>query len=567
MHKKLKRILAVMLSAVMTAGMMTGCGTTGGSAEGGALDTFTFVSTEPNTLNMLESNSNLDEYVFYLTSAMLYRSVDGEVAPELCDTVEVSSDGCTYTYKIKEAKYSDGSKIKAEDFVYYIIHKYITAENSSYFVGGEATLAGSLDTCEGIYAKDDLTFVVTLNHPIVTFDGKMEIYPLQKAFADAKGKALGGTPADFLYSGPYILDNWVVGSSMEFSKNKDYIAADSLFPTEKLKMVVSSDASTTYSMYANGEVDAIISASNDMVEMIGKDKCKTIPTGNLYGLEYNTTGFTYAEGSGFAPRNEKSAALMKNNNFRKALSYALDRNAMVTTLEPAGTATNHYVNKLVKGTSDKAYVDEYSLKDTAPLGGDANAAKKYLQQAMTELGYSDVSQLPEISFLTFENDSQKKLAESMVSTWKNVLGLNNVKINLQPIQSAISSMVYMNYDIYMMMSEVLDDDMLAQLSYWETTGGLSDIAGFQAQGAPAMMVSMHANSEYDSLVTEAYTDFDDTSRFKKICQAEQMLYSDFAYFPLFQGGNEYAVRDYVEGFTHAYVDNGYSFAHLVVKKH
>ena len=119
MHKKLKRILAVMLSAVMTAGMMTGCGTTGGSAEGGALDTFTFVSTEPNTLNMLESNSNLDEYVFYLTSAMLYRSVDGEVAPELCDTVEVSSDGCTYTYKIKEAKYSDGSKIKAEDFVYY----------------------------------------------------------------------------------------------------------------------------------------------------------------------------------------------------------------------------------------------------------------------------------------------------------------------------------------------------------------------------------------------------------------------------------------------------------------
>ena len=61
------------------------------------LDTFRFVATEPNTLNMIESTSNLDTYVFYLTSAMLYRSIDGVVTPEVCDTLVITSYSIHYT--------------------------------------------------------------------------------------------------------------------------------------------------------------------------------------------------------------------------------------------------------------------------------------------------------------------------------------------------------------------------------------------------------------------------------------------------------------------------------------
>ncbi|MCD7883751.1 MAG: ABC transporter substrate-binding protein, partial [Lachnospiraceae bacterium] len=289
MKKRTQKLLSVLLTAALTAGTFGTC--FAGAEE--VSDTFTFVSTEPNTLNMIESSSNLDDYVFYLTNAMLYRSIDGEVTAELCDSMEVSDDGCTYTYTIKEAYYTDGSQIVADDFVYYFVKHYITSSNYSYFVGGEDTYNDSLDTCEGVYSLDDSTFVVTLVQPTTAFDGLLEIYPLNQAFAEEKGDALGGTPDDLMYSGPYVLTEWVVGSYMTFVKNDSYINADTLFPTENLKMMVSTDSSTTYSMYLNGEVDAIISVNSDLSEMLGVENCTWYSSGNVWGLEFNTTGCTY----------------------------------------------------------------------------------------------------------------------------------------------------------------------------------------------------------------------------------------------------------------------------------
>ncbi len=607
MRKMMKKSFAVTLLLAMLIGTLGGCGTTadktsnaGNSTAADAgnntadsenatptttesattdttvtetpveqetLDTFRFVATEPNTLNMIESTSNLDTYVFYLTSAMLYRSIDGVVTPEVCDTLTVSDDRMTYTYTIKEATYSDGTKITADDFVYYLVKKYLTSENCTYFVGGEDTYNNSLETCEGIYSVDESTFVITMTSPIVTFNGQLEIYPLQKAFVEAKGEALGGTPADLLYSGPYLLTDWVVGSSMTFVKNDSYINADTLFPTQNLTLVVSSDASTTYSMYQNGEVDAIINVNKDLYELIDQADCTYYSADSLWGIEYNTTGFTYTDGDGFVSRGDEVSALMKNLNFRKALSYAINRSAVAAVVDPTSTVADRYVSTSVKGTGDAAYVDEYTLENTAPLEGDAEAAVGYLNAALAELGYSDVSQLPELSFLTFDSASQSMYVETVVSLWKSVLGLENVTINLQPIQSAIMSMVYMNYDIYLQQLSMNPDDMLEQLGFWKTTGGVSDVAGFQASGVPSFMASMHADEAYDTLVTDAYTEFDDAARFSMVQQAEQLLYDSYTFFPAMAGGGYYATKSYVEGYYSTYGENGYGFANLVVYAH
>ena len=191
--KKMQKVLAVLLMAAMLTAALTGCTTGGGGGNKGAtVDTFTFVSTEPNTLNMIESASNLDTYVFYLTSAMLFRNIGGTVEKELCDTMTVSDDGCVYTYTIKDATYTDGTPITAADFVYYYIKAGLTSANCVNYVGGEDTYMNNLDTCEGIYAVDEKTFVVTLVKPLITFDGELEIFPLNQAFAEEKGAALGG---------------------------------------------------------------------------------------------------------------------------------------------------------------------------------------------------------------------------------------------------------------------------------------------------------------------------------------------------------------------------------------
>lgn len=521
---------------------------------------------EPVTLNMIESDSNLDTYVFYLTSAMLFRSVGLEPVPELCDTMTVSDDNLTFTYTIKDAQYSDGTPITADDFVYYMIKGYLTSQNCTQFVGGEATYTDSLDTCEGIYAVDDKTFVVTLVEPLVTFAPELEIYPVNKAFVESKGEAYGGTPADLQYSGPYILDSWTVGTSLKLHKNDTFVNADTSFPVQNVNLLYASDVSTVYSMWLNNELDIITSVNTELVELLGEENCGKYVAGNLGGFEFNTTGFTYTEGDGFVSRGDEVTALMKNLNFRKALAYALDRDALVSAVDPSDSAYNRYVDPTVRGTGDQAYVDEFPLTDVVPLSGDQEQAKAYLAAALEELGYSDVSELPKLQLLSFENNKQKNLSVTSVSLWKSVLGLENIEINLQPIQAAIMSMVYMNYDIYLQQLTLDPDYYLELLGYWITTGSVADVAGFQASGVPSFMASMHINEEYDEVFASLSSNFDDASRYADMAKAEQMLYSDFVFFPIFAGGGFDIVQSYVSGWVNPYLENGYGIANLVVDR-
>ena len=524
-------------------------------------------AAEPVTLNIIESDSNLDEYVFYLTSAMLFRSVNLETVPELCDTMTVSDDNLTYTYTIKDAQYSDGTPITADDFVYYMIKGYLNSQNSTQFVGGEAAYNDSLDTCEGIYAVDDKTFVVTLVEPIVTFDGKLTIYPVNKAFVESKGEAYGGTPADLQYSGPYILDSWTVGTSLVLHKNDTYINADSSFPVQNVNLLVASDVSTIYSMWMNNELDIITSVNTELVELLGEENCGKYVSGNLAGFEFNTTGFTYTEGDGFVSRGDEVTALMKNINFRKALAYAIDRESLVSAVVSSSTPYNRYVDPTVKGTGDAAYVDEFPLSDVVPLSGDPEQAKAYLAAALEELGYSDVSELPKLQLLSFENDKQKNVCVTCISLWKSILGLENIEINLQPIQAAIMSMVYMNYDMYLQQLTLDPDLYLDLLGYWITTGSVSDVAGFQASGVPSFMASMHINEEYDNVYASLSSNFDDASRYADMAKAEQLLYSDFVFFPIYAGGGFDIVQSYVSGWVNPYNEGGYGITNLVLEAH
>ncbi len=573
--KNKKRFSAPLAAGLAASLVLAGCSTTGDSTaatetsnEGSAtVDSFKFVSQEPVTMDIRQSSSNLDSYVFYLTNAMLYRSIDGEVVPELCDNLEVSEDGLTYTYTIKDATYSDGTAITAADIEYGIEQYYITSETYTNIKGGQDFYENGLDDCEGVYTLDEKTVVVELETPTTAFTGELEVYPINREWCEEQGSAYGGTPESLQYSGPYILTDWTVGSSMTFEKNESYINADELFPTKTLTLLVSTDESTTYSLYLNQEADAIISINATLAEMLGEDTLTWASSGNLIGLEFNTTGYTYSDGDGFVSRGEDVTALMQNENFRKALAYALDREGLTSAVDSASSVTNRYVSSYITLEDGTSYTESTSLSDSVPTSGDAELAQQYLAAALEELGYSDVSELPELTYLTFETSKQKLIAETAVSLWKSVLGLENITINLQPIQSAIMSMVYMDFDIYLQQLSLSKDDEVALFSYWTTQGGVSDPAGFQTSGVPSFMASMHADEEYDALVAAAYTDFNEMTHFEKVNELEQMLYDSYVYFPLMEGGTYYTSQSYVEGFIDTGIDDAYSFAHLVVYEH
>ena len=575
-----KRWLTSVVAAAMAMGTLASCGTysdgttlsdssetastsasetSGESSEAASSggDTFTIVATQPNTLNMIQSQSNLDNYCFYLTQEMLFRPYDGVYEAEVVDTWEVDETGTVYTYHLKETNWSDGTPITADDFAYYLLAQLdpnMGSANASTlittygFVNAEAYYNGECDVSEvGIQALDDYTLQLTLEEPKADFDGtNIRVYPLDADFVAEQGEALGGTPENYMCSGPYVLTDWTYGSSLTYEKNDEWLYADEQFPVQTVTMLQATDANTSVSMFESGEADMILTVDDDYLDILS-DYLVYDVSGSVRAVQLNTTGQGDAE----------KAALLSNLNFRNALSYALNHDAIVQAVSPTDTAINRYLFEPMAGnTPESLFQDDYPV-ESVPLEGDAEQAKAYLQAALDELGYASADELPELSYLTFENDSYRLMAETLVDQWNQVLGLDNISIELKPIPDAIQSMMSYQYDIYYT-SLGVGSTPSTFMNYWITGGSVNDVA---ANGT-----NLFSNAEFDQLVDEASTTMDREARMGLYAQAEQILIDEAPLIMISAPGNYAAVADYVDGFVYNALDNAIELNHLTVNK-
>lgn len=575
-----KRWLTSVVAAAMAMGTLASCGTysdgttlsdssetastsasetSGESSEAASSggDTFTIVATQPNTLNMIQSQSNLDNYCFYLTQEMLFRPYDGVYEAEVVDTWEVDETGTVYTYHLKETNWSDGTPITADDFAYYLLAQLdpnMGSANASTlittygFVNAEAYYNGECDVSEvGIQALDDYTLQLTLEEPKADFDGtNITVYPLDADFVAEQGEALGGTPENYMCSGPYVLTDWTYGSSLTYEKNDEWLLAGEQFPVQTVTMLEATDANTSVSMFESGEADMILTVDDDYLDILS-DYLVYDVSGSVRAVQLNTTGQGDAE----------KAALLSNLNFRNALSYALNRDAIVQAVSPTDTAINRYLFEPMAGnTPESLFQDDYPV-ESVPLEGDAEQAKAYLQAALDELGYASADELPELSYLTFENDSYRLMAETLVDQWNQVLGLDNISIELKPIPDAIQSMMSYQYDIYYT-SLGVGSTPSTFMNYWITGGSANDVA---ANGT-----NLFSNAEFDQLVDEASTTMDREARMGLYAQAEQILIDEAPLIMISAPGNYAAVADYVDGFVYNALDNAIELNHLTVNK-
>ena len=575
-----KRWLTSVVAAAMAMGTLASCGTysdgttlsdssetastsasetSGESSEAASSggDSFTFIATQPNTLNMIQSQSNLDNYCFYLTQEMLFRPYDGVYEAEVVDTWEVDETGTVYTYHLKETNWSDGTPITADDFAYYLLAQLdpnMGSANASTlittygFVNAEAYYNGECDVSEvGIQALDDYTLQLTLEEPKADFDGtNITVYPLDADFVAEQGEALGGTPENYMCSGPYVLTDWTYGSSLTYEKNDEWLLAGEQFPVQTVTMLQATDANTSVSMFESGEADMILTVDDDYLDILS-DYLVYDVSGSVRAVQLNTTGQGDAE----------KAALLSNLNFRNALSYALNRDAIVQAVSPTDTAINRYLFEPMAGnTPESLFQDDYPV-ESVPLEGDAEQAKAYLQAALDELGYASADELPDLTYLTFENDNYRLMAETLVDQWNQVLGLDNITIELKPIPDAIQSMMSYQYDLYYT-SLGMGDVPSSFFNMWITGGSVNDVA---ANGS-----NIFVNEEFDALVDEAQSTTDREARMALYAQAEQIMIDDAPLIPISTSGNYSAVASYVDGFMYNSNDNAIELNYLTVNK-
>lgn len=254
---------------------------------------------------------------------------DGQLVPNFADSYEMSEDGLTYTFKLKEGlKWSDGSDLTASDFVYSWKRAAdpATAADYSYMLN---VIAGYDDNDLQVEAPDATTIVVTLNAPcaylldLVAFP---TYYPVKQSEVEAAAdwETNPGSwcqDAGFVSCGPFVLQSWTHDESMVYVKNPYWYDADNV-NLEKLEFMLSADDTAIYAAYNADDLDFI----------------DTVPTDEIANLRDNpefhiidNLGTYYAcfnvKSDLFAGKTAEQAADM-----RKAFSKLIDRQYIVDTV-------------------------------------------------------------------------------------------------------------------------------------------------------------------------------------------------------------------------------------------
>ncbi len=373
---------------------------------------FTFAGhNDVMTLDVSQMNDEMSALIMYALNESLIRNSYNEIIPGLAESYDVSEDGTVYTFHLRDAKWSDGVPVTAKDFEYSFLRtmnpntgssqvsEFDSILNAQAYYNGEITDTSLV----GVKAVDDKTLVLTLTYNDPFFITEMaegiNFYPIRQDYVEKFGMSYASSPETFIGCGPFVLKEWVQGARITLEKNPEYWSADKV-KLERVVELIIPDENTRVGLYDLGEIDSIYSISK--VQTIMHPEFGSRSGGTLQYLAFNCS----------------EGLVLENMNLRKALSFAIDREAIVGAISSPGTIP---VDRMVDPSiivDGKAFTETYPNSTGVPPGGDIEQAKVYLQKALSEMGLSRPTDLPRINYVCMALLSQA-VCRSTSGRWKN----------------------------------------------------------------------------------------------------------------------------------------------------
>lgn len=427
---------------LLSAVTLAACGGSSSSSSSSKNEINWCIPTEINTLDI---SKNTDTYssiaIGNSGSNLLRRNKKGELKPDLAEKVEVSDDGLTYTATLRDnLKWSDGSDLTAEDFVYTwqrivdptTASEYAYLASDAHVLNVEEVIAGTKSVDELGVKADGNKVIFTLSSPSPQFMSLLSFtnfMPQSKAFVEKAGADYGTNSDKALYSGPYTVEDWN-GTSGTFKlvKNKYYWDADNV-KNEKVNIQTIKKPDTAVQMYKDGELDAAGISGTEAIYNANKNNKDVVqvPEATTAYLVYNETGTVPA---------------LTNTKIRQALNLATDREgivkAAIDTGSKAATALVPYgLETLPDGTDLTDYVEPgYSY--------DEKEATKLFKEGLAELGTDSVK-------LTITSDADSPVAKATVDylkqTWEEALPGLTVEEKFVTFKQRLEDTKNQNFDV------------------------------------------------------------------------------------------------------------------------
>lgn len=569
---KLKKVLALVLSAALVVSAFAGCGGKSSSsttstesiaasessaestestasgdstpaASGDATAIFTpktvdaaktislNAGMEPTGLNTLTSTYAIEFSLFkHMYENLVTLDDDDNTVPGAAESWDYDEDTLTYTFHLrKDGVWTNGDPVTAKDFEFawsqalnpdvasdYAYFLYFIKNAEKYFNGEVAW-----DEV-GVKVVDDYTLEVTMEQPtpyalfLFSFG---TLAPINQRFYEAVGADLYSTEAQyFCTNGPFALTEWSHNDKIVMQKNDAWHGAADV-EVEEIDWKIITDPNAALSSFLAGDLD-----------MVGLGTGELIKQAEAAGATIQS----YTDGTSFYIYFNNNDQYLSNVNLRRALFNAIDEQKEIDTVwqndnEPMTSFTAPGVSA-TDGTSFAGKVGELYAPSR-----DQEKAKEYLATALSELGCT-VDELS--AHLSIDcGDSATSIAEASFyqEQWRQVLGIE-VTVNSMITKQGSQNRKTGNYVMSITGWGPDYNDPNTFLDLWVTDGG-NNQTGF-------------SNERYDELIDLAAKETDLEKRESYFIECEQIIADQLPIGPAFWRAPSYACSDKIKGGMH-----------------
>jgi oligopeptide transport system substrate-binding protein len=443
---------------------------------------------------------------------------NGEVVPGVAEKWTVSGNVWTFTLR-ENAKWSDGTTVKADDFVLGIRRACDpeTAAEYSYMVfyikNAEAFNQKKITdpALIGVKAVDARTLRIELEKPTPFFASLLSFptyFPVPADFYKKYKNDFALKADRMLYNGPWKISKWLPSDRVDLMKNDQYWNRDQI-RINKIAYLFVKDTNTMVNMYKNSQLDLTMVAGDKVNQFKGTPDLQGFQEGTIVYFEYNV-------------RNK----ILANKKIRKAFSLAINREEYVERIVQGGAVPAYYLVPSIIPGNRTSFRKESGEK---LFSSDAAEAKKLFAEGLKEIGHSGPV---EVKLLTDDNDRAVKSAQYLQESLRSVLGVTltpetlTFQIRLQRQQSH-------DFDMTMMLWGPDYMDPLTYLDLFVTNGG-NNHGGW-------------SNTQYDAFIRTAQISGDNSVRMNAMAKAEKLLIDEMAIAPLYVRYRNYVLKSRLKG--------------------
>ena len=549
MNRNLQKVASVISALAISASLLAACtpGGTGSSTGGAGGDNIKAptgglvrynLGADPKTLDpALNTAVDGGTVLQNLYVGLMKTDDDDQPIPGMAESHEVSEDGLVYTFKLRDAKWSDGEPVKADDFAFAwfraldsmtkptpseYAYQLFYIKNAEKFNAGEATKEEV-----GIEVVDDKTLKVTLEAPVAYFLSLMAFptyFPVRQDMVEKDVNLWWADKETHVSNGPFKFESLAPKSKLVLVKNDNYYDADKV-KLKTIEMSLTDDAQTFLASFKKGELDMIEAPPPQDIPQLLKDKvAQVMPYLGTYFYVINMR-------PELKDKNPEVYEALQKPEVRRALALGLNKTELVEKVA-MGEQTPAWadVPEGIKDHEGNNFADKTKYLDKD--AGDFEEAKRLL----TEAGYPNGEGFPTITLKYNNNTTHQNMAVAVQAMWKQNLGID---IELANEEWAVFQTSRINGDYEIARHGWIADynDPMTFLDMWVSGEG---------PGVWGNNDAHYDNPEYDRLIAEAKVETDLPKRTQMMHDAQDLLMEDLPVIPIYFYTNVVAYRDYVK---------------------